>query len=119
MSDYDEGFEHIMKKEKIMNEFIEKVKVLELRPGQILVVKYDGFLTLEAQERITSKLKQKFPDNQVMILEGGLDIGVIDCIPLMFKEQKRKKWNRLPQTKEEWDEYMGSIGASIEIKEKR
>jgi len=53
-----------------------KVKVLDLRPRDILVVKVEMALSVKAEERIITKVK-KYVKNEVLVLSGGLDIEVI------------------------------------------
>jgi hypothetical protein len=59
------------------DDFIEKVKVLNLEKDDVLVLKTFGKLPDQTMRNIWSAVKPIFPNNQVMILEEGMDIGVI------------------------------------------
>jgi hypothetical protein len=57
-------------------EFIETLKVLEIQPNDILVLKCKDYLT-DSQIAILTKITKSHINNKVMILEGDIDIGVL------------------------------------------
>jgi hypothetical protein len=50
---------------------------LELKPGDILVLKAPGFLPATAQARIKSDLERICPGVKCMVLEGGMELAVL------------------------------------------
>lgn len=64
-------------------ELLDTVEVerLALRPGDILVFKCPGQLTIEEFEGLSARLKERFPDTEAMILEGGMDVAVLRAEP--------------------------------------
>lgn len=54
----------------------ERIQVVDLRPGDMIIVHYDGFLTREQRPELSARIKESFPDNEVKILEGGMDMSV-------------------------------------------
>jgi hypothetical protein len=60
----------------IRPEWLEAMSVLTVQPGDIIVVRSSRLLSPEGAGRLTSRLREVFPDNQVMVLDG-LDIGVV------------------------------------------
>ena len=53
-----------------------KVKVLELRARDILVVKVDQAISIKREESIKKKIQEQV-GNQVMVISGDMDIEVI------------------------------------------
>jgi hypothetical protein len=68
---------------------IQAVAVLTLQPGDVLVARTrDGlWLTREAREAIGAQLRAAVPNNQILILEGGMDVQV-----LRPEDQLRRDW---------------------------
>lgn len=58
-------------------EFIEHLGVLKIEPGDTIVIKSPVLLSTEQVERIKECVSRHFPQNRVMLLEAGKDIGVI------------------------------------------
>jgi len=56
---------------------IKDLQRVKLEPGDVLVVRAPGHLPPEAQGRIFQQLKNLFPDNQVLVLEAGLELCVV------------------------------------------
>ncbi len=57
--------------------WIEELQVISLKPGDILVIKSNKILTTSIYENIKSYFKSHFPQNEVVIFEPGMDLGVI------------------------------------------
>lgn len=58
--------------------FIEKIKVLDMREGDILVLRYSGRLSDEAVRHLKDSVESiGFPRNKTLILEEGMDLKVI------------------------------------------
>ena len=62
------------KPEKI--DFIKSMKVLKLEPGDIIVLKSDQVLSMEMIKLLKDHVG-KITETKVLILEPGLDIGVL------------------------------------------
>lgn len=58
-------------------EWLTELQVLRLRPGDVIVLRTETMLSDSKYEHIKAIMKEKFPDHEVMILENGLNIGVI------------------------------------------
>lgn len=50
---------------------------LALQPGDVLVVRVPEKICREQADRMTRIVQDKFPDHHVLILDGGIDIGVL------------------------------------------
>ncbi|MES2341736.1 MAG: hypothetical protein V4597_08660 [Pseudomonadota bacterium] len=50
------------------------VRRLRLRPGDVVVVKVEGRLSASDLACIEAELKAKIPDNQVLVIEQGVEI---------------------------------------------
>lgn len=57
---------------------IKHIERLELRPGDILFVRCQERFSVEAYERMKHQLSDIFPAHKVVILENGVEIGVIN-----------------------------------------
>jgi len=60
-----------------MAEIFEAVKVISLRPNDVLVFRCEKFLNRQQTEDITQYLRHKLPDIRVLIVDGGTDLDVI------------------------------------------
>jgi hypothetical protein len=58
-------------------DLIQSLSVLSLQPGDIVVLKCQQHLSRDAVDHLREVLKPKLGDHEVMILDGGLDIGVL------------------------------------------
>jgi hypothetical protein len=58
-------------------EFLEAMQVLELKPGDIIVLKHGGRLPEIAHRRIRESFQHIAPFHKVIILEEGMEIGVL------------------------------------------
>lgn len=56
---------------------IKEVDLLRVLSGDIIVVKHPSLITLAEFERINESSKRLFPDNKVVILEGGLELSAV------------------------------------------
>jgi hypothetical protein len=55
-----------------------RIGKLELKDGDVLVVKIDGFVTDDTSECVTSYVKGKLPAGvQVLVVPGGVDLSVL------------------------------------------
>ncbi|MDD5367469.1 MAG: hypothetical protein PHQ40_00425 [Anaerolineaceae bacterium] len=57
--------------------WIEDLKKVSLKPGDILVVKPAVQLPEAAQQRMKVMFSSIFPGHKVLVLEPGLELGVI------------------------------------------
>lgn len=51
--------------------------VLSLEPGDTLVFKVDGFLTVEQHQRLMAHYGVQFPENRILILDQRTTVGVL------------------------------------------
>lgn len=52
-------------------------EVLDIRPGDTLIVYFDQFLTSQQREGLHERLKVQFPDaKSIAIMEGGMRVQV-------------------------------------------
>jgi hypothetical protein len=58
-------------------ELIEAMSVLTIQRGDVIVIKVRGHLPAEGYVRIRAAVKNVLPDNEVMVLPEGSDIGII------------------------------------------
>ena len=54
-----------------------KIARLDLRPGDILVVKSPDILSHEQVQFISRLLKEECPNHRVMVLSSGMDLAVL------------------------------------------
>lgn len=60
-----------------MEEYIEKLQVLSLKPTDVLVVKVNGFLTEENVKKISIYIQNSGIKNNVIFIEGGMELQVL------------------------------------------
>ena len=53
---------------------------LDLKPGDMVVVKFPGKLTADGVDALQRGLKEIFPDHRAIVLENGADIDVISSV---------------------------------------
>lgn len=58
-------------------ERIEEIRVVRLRPGDVVVARSAVALDQEDSREIAEALKSLFPDNKCILLAGGIDIEVV------------------------------------------
>ena len=59
---------------------VTEVSRLSLKPGDKLVVKVRE-LTADAAEAIKAQLKPRFPDNEILVCNGGVSLEVVEEHP--------------------------------------
>lgn len=57
--------------------FIGDLQRLELKPGDILVLKVDFKLSDSARNALYREIRAAFPDHRILILDTGIDMGVL------------------------------------------
>lgn len=60
-----------------LRSILESVKVMPLRPGDVIICKVPAFLPAETAEGLRSNLSELFDSNPVLVLTGGIDIEVV------------------------------------------
>jgi type IV pilus biogenesis protein CpaD/CtpE len=61
-------------------DLIQSMQVLSLQPGDVLVLKTGRNLTADMAARLEGLAKSYAPDNRVMILDSGFDLGILRTI---------------------------------------
>jgi hypothetical protein len=51
--------------------------VLDLRPGDILVLTAEQNLSDEEADHLGARMQERFPDNKITLIEGGLKLAVV------------------------------------------
>lgn len=75
-SELDEALDKVTELRKILGDGA-RISVLELHPGDILVVRLLGRATQAQIIGMRDFVKAKFPDNEVMVMEDGADLAVL------------------------------------------
>ena len=57
--------------------YLGDVRRLALQPGDVIVLSVPGRVTAEARYGISEKMRAVFPGHACLVLEEGMDIGVI------------------------------------------
>jgi len=74
-------FKHAKEHERIgaMNEieFVESLKIVEIKPEDLIVVKVKVLLTAQMSVLIKDHIKRIVPEARVIILDGDTDMGII------------------------------------------
>jgi len=65
-----------------MNRKIFEVASVNIKPGDVLVLKSKSFLSAYATEHILESLKEIFPRQRIVVLEDGLEFAVVSGIML-------------------------------------
>lgn len=60
---------------------VRAVRILTLKPDDIVVLRTSQHLSLHVLERLREHLRRAYTDNKVMILDGGLEIDVVRPAP--------------------------------------
>jgi hypothetical protein len=66
-----------MSEETKKPEWLKDMQVLRLRPGDVIVLRSKRPISGPEYEIIKAVMTERFPNNRTMILEDGMDIGVI------------------------------------------
>lgn len=76
---YPRGFEDGLRAAKRIHRdaLVSEVSKLSLKPGATVVVKLTTELTTEMARLIRADLEPRFPDNEILILEPGLELSVV------------------------------------------
>ena len=53
------------------------VRILPLRTNDIIVLRFESYLTIDAMSRIKAQAREVFPGHKVLILQGGEDLTVL------------------------------------------
>jgi len=56
---------------------VNKVEALCVMPGDIVIFKSPELITKTNVESLRAALEDEFPNNKVLILDGGCDLGVV------------------------------------------
>lgn len=54
----------------------ERIQVVDLRPGDTIIVSTEDFLSQEQRTRLRHDFLRRFPENEVVVCEGGMHITV-------------------------------------------
>lgn len=54
-----------------------KFKKMSLAPNDVIVITYPRLLNSQQLELITEGFKKAFPNHQCVVLQGGMDVGVL------------------------------------------
>jgi G3E family GTPase len=63
-----------------MNEdidLVEHLAVLELKPGDVLVITHPDYLTADQAKQLQEEVKAALPDHEAIVLTGGLEMGAV------------------------------------------
>lgn len=56
---------------------IAEGQVLDMKPGDVLVLQAEGFLSEDERVRVRAMLEDAFPDTKVVGLHGGAELSVL------------------------------------------
>lgn len=54
-----------------------EMTVAPLKPGDIVVLRFDTCLNLDHVNRLHAQMRESFPDNRVCVLSGGAKLSII------------------------------------------
>lgn len=54
----------------------ERIAVVDLREGDTIFIHSDNFLSRDQRSHMQAWAKEQFPNNEVVILDGGLQVSV-------------------------------------------
>jgi hypothetical protein len=57
--------------------YLGDVQRLALQPGDIVVLKFAGAISAETHCRLKAMVKNELPGHKVLILDSGMEIGVL------------------------------------------
>lgn len=60
---------------------VERIKVVELRPADVLVIEFPDRVPSDALARMSEVLREEFPGRRSLILHGGAKVAVITEVP--------------------------------------
>lgn len=74
------------------DEMIERIKVLDLSPGEIVVIHYPGTLSYGSLVRLREYVREVLDvsKNKVLILDQGMDLKIVspECLKAELTDQK-------------------------------
>jgi dihydroxyacid dehydratase/phosphogluconate dehydratase len=56
---------------------VKAIEVVSLKPGDVVVLSYDGPISSEMCERLKSMVWKVWPDHQVIVLTDGLEMRIV------------------------------------------
>jgi hypothetical protein len=56
---------------------LEHLQVLRIEPGDVLVMKIPGCLSVAQHERLHAAFEEVFPGYKAIVIEDGADLGVV------------------------------------------
>jgi len=58
---------------------IKDIQRVKLEPGDILLVRYEGILPVAEKDRIAKQVQTRLPGHEVIVMDGGLTLSVIEA----------------------------------------
>ena len=55
---------------------IERIHIIDIQPGDTVVLKIERPLSPESRKHLIRAMKLKFPDHKTLVLDGGLELEV-------------------------------------------
>lgn len=62
--------------ETAISQILEHAQVMNLAPGDVIILRSEGRLTMEQAEALRQRVEGMFPGHQVIVLGGGLELAV-------------------------------------------
>lgn len=63
-----------------MNIEIDELKRVSLNPGEVILVRSQSRLSAFQKDDIRGTLKKAFPDNEIVIVDGNLDLSIVEKV---------------------------------------
>jgi len=58
-------------------QYLKNIATLQVMDNDVIVVKIDGSVKTEIYVRIKEEMKEIFPNNKIIVLTNGADIGIM------------------------------------------
>lgn len=58
-------------------EFIGEMQVVQLRPGDTIVISTEQSFGQDVADRLVGRLREQFPGHDILVLANGLKFGVV------------------------------------------
>lgn len=58
-------------------ELINRIDVLALQPGDVLVLRSEELIRPEFKLYLEKQLRRRFPEHQVIVIDGGVELMVL------------------------------------------
>lgn len=73
-----------------MSQEIDSIKRMELKPGDILVLKCERHLSLFTRDKLRQQVEEQFPDHKCVVLSPDLSLEIIapEELPSLLSESK-------------------------------